>query len=263
MGFVMSSATAWSDESRRPSRAAAAQDRPQALAQELSERFEPLTAEQRLASALAGEMPGPIALVSSFGADSAVLLHMVSEIDRDLPVLFLETEMLFPETLAYQQELASLLKLTDVRLIRPDAAEMAAEDPDRLLNQSDTDACCDLRKTRPLERALTGFGASISGRKRHQASTRAAMAVVEAESDGRFKLNPLADWSTQALSDRRKAAGLPPHPLVAKGYPSIGCAPCTTRVAPGEDLRAGRWRGSNKTECGIHFVNGRLVRRAG
>lgn len=237
---------------------------PSALrAAELSARLEPLSAEERLARAMAGELPGPIALVSSFGADSAVLLHLVSEIDRDLPVLFLETEMLFPETLAYQERLADTLGLTDVRLIRPDPTHLAAEDPDKLLHRSNADACCDLRKSRPLEAALRGFRASISGRKRHQAATRADMAIVEADVGGRLKLNPLADWTPRQLSDHRKRAGLPAHPLVAQGYPSIGCAPCTTKVTEGEDDRAGRWRGEDKTECGIHIVDGRIVRLAG
>ncbi|MEM9725211.1 MAG: phosphoadenylyl-sulfate reductase [Pseudomonadota bacterium] len=232
-------------------------------AKALSTAYEPLTAQERLARALDGDLPGPVALVSSFGADSVVLLHLAAEIDRSTPILFLETEMLFQETLDYQKRVADLLGLTDVRLIHPSSRELVAEDRDGALHLADQDACCDLRKRRPLERALGGFGASISGRKRHQSATRADIALVETDGPHRLKLNPLADWSAEDLADYRKAAGLPPHPLVAEGFLSIGCAPCTTAVSQDEDPRAGRWRGAEKTECGIHFENGRIVRRAG
>lgn len=231
-----------------------------ALAAELSERYAPLSASERLNRAISGDAPGPIALVSSFGADSVILLHLASQIDRDLPILFLETEMLFPETLRYQREVSEQLGLTNVQLIHPDPTELAEEDPGRRLHQSDTNACCDLRKTRPLERALSAFGSSISGRKRHQAATRAEMAFVETDAAGRLKINPLADWSAEQIAQYRDAAGLPPHPLIAQGYPSIGCAPCTSPVGAKEDQRSGRWRGSDKTECGIHIVDGRIVR---
>ena len=230
------------------------------LAEQLQRSFAPLSAEERLRRAIGGDAPGPIALVSSFGADSVVLLHMVAQIDRALPVLFLETHMLFPETIAYQKQLIERLGLSGLRVIRPDRAELAAEDPIDELHLSDVDACCDLRKTRPLERALSEFGSSISGRKRFQASTRADMPFVETDGPDRLKINPLADWTAEDLSVYRRKANLPPHPLVAQGYPSIGCAPCTSKVAESEDARAGRWRGSDKTECGIHIVNGRIVR---
>ncbi|MEL6978831.1 MAG: phosphoadenylyl-sulfate reductase [Pseudomonadota bacterium] len=220
----------------------------------------PLSAEARIAAALSGAVPGPVALVSSFGADAAVLLHMVAQIDRATPVLFLDTQMLFAETLSYQHRLAALLGLTDVRRLTPDPEALALEDPEGDLHQRGADACCALRKTEPLARALAPFGASITGRKRHQAATRARMAVAETDHGGRLKLNPLADWTAAQLSAYRLKAGLPAHPLVARGYPSIGCAPCTTPVREGEDPRAGRWRGSEKTECGIHFLNGRLQR---
>jgi len=212
------------------------------------------SAEERLADLLLCQYPGGTALVSSFGADSAVLLHMVSRIAPTTPVLFLETGMLFAETLVYQRALAARLGLGDVRLIRPDPADLAAEDPDGDLNGRDPDACCALRKTRPLARALAGFEAWITGRKRAQASTRAAMPVFEVEdATGRIKVNPLADWTAERLRAYRRDHALPAHPLEARGYPSIGCAPCTTPVAPGEDPRAGRWRGKAKVECGIHF----------
>lgn len=202
---------------------------------------------------------GRIALVSSFGAESVVLLHMVAVTDRSLPVLFVDTGMLFTETLVYQHELAERLDLQDLRILR--AADIAREDPDGTLHRSDPDACCALRKTRPLQQALAGFDGWITGRKRFQSGSRAALDFFEIEEGtGRIKVNPLAHWAAEDLRTYIEENRLPRHPLVAKGYPSIGCAPCTTPVAPGEDPRAGRWRGRDKDECGIHFVNGRLVR---
>ena len=216
----------------------------------------------RLETALAGH-PGRIALVSSFGAESVVLLHMVARLDPATPVLFGETGMLFRETLAYQREVAESLGLEDVRRLRPDPDDLAAEDPDGRLHRSEDRRCCELRKVRPLERALAGFDAWITGRKRMQSAGRAELPVAERDGAGRLKLNPLADWTAPALAEFMDRHALPRHPLVAAGYPSIGCAPCTTPVAPGEAPRAGRWRGSDRQECGLHFVGGRAVRAAG
>lgn len=202
---------------------------------------------------------GKIALVSSFGAESVVLLHMAAVIDRNVPVLFIDTEMLFTETLVYQTEVSKRLGLTNLRVIR--AADIAAEDPDNTLHLRDTDACCDLRKTRPLNAALAEFDGWITGRKRFQSGTRAALDFFEVEDGtGRIKVNPLAHWAPEDVRSYMEENRLPRHPLVAKGYPSIGCAPCTSPVKPGEDPRAGRWRDQNKDECGIHFVNGKMVR---
>lgn len=220
---------------------------PDALAERLGDL--PATA---LIAAVADEFRGRIALVSSFGADSAVLLHLVAEADPALPVLFLDTGKLFAETLEYRDRLARRLGLRDLRILRPDPVELGAGDPSGWLWTADPDGCCALRKAAPLERALAGFEVWISGRKRHQAATRAALPVVEHDESGRLKVNPLAAWSSEALEAYRAAHDLPAHPLVAEGYPSIGCQPCTSRVLPGEDPRAGRWRGRGKTECGIH-----------
>ncbi len=207
------------------------------------------------------QYPRGIALVSSFGADSAVLLHMVAEIDRTTPVLFLQTGMLFAETLAYQRDLARQLGLTDVRIIAPDPADLAGDDPDGTLHRDNADGCCFLRKTLPLRRALESFGAWITGRKRVQAATRAGLEIFEEDREnGMLKVNPLAHWDGAAVRAYMRALGLPPHPLVARGFPSIGCAPCTTPVRAGEDPRAGRWRDQAKTECGIHFDGERWVR---
>jgi phosphoadenosine phosphosulfate reductase len=195
---------------------------------------------------------GRIAVVSSFGAESALLLAMVADIDRRVPVLFLDTGKHFPETLAYVRELAERLGLTDVRPIRPDAEALGRADPLGTLHRFIPDDCCDVRKVAPLARALAPFHAWITGRKRFQSRDRAALPIVE-QDDGRTKLNPLADWTAAEIAGEMRRRGLPPHPLAASGYASIGCAPCTHPVAPGEDPRAGRWAGTGKTECGIHL----------
>jgi phosphoadenosine phosphosulfate reductase len=219
------------------------------------------SAQEVLAGVLA-EFPGEVALVSSFGAEAAVLLHMVAEIDRDLPVLMIDSLMLFEETLAYQRELSAHLGLTNVQHLRPDPNDLLRLDPDDTLHQRDADACCHVRKVAPLDRALRRFPVTISGRKRFQASTRAGLEVFEWD-EVRLRVNPLAHWRAPEIRDYMDEHALPRHPLVAKGYPSIGCAPCTTRVLPGEDERAGRWRGIDKIECGIHFgADGRIIRAA-
>ena len=213
-----------------------------------------------LERALTDPQVGRLALVSSFGAESVVLLHMIAVMDRDLPVLFLDTEMLFAETLAYQLELTERLRLTNVQVIRPDRAAVFERDNEGLLHLYDPDACCSLRKTEPLQEALRGYDAWITGRKRYQGASRSTLDFFEAEGDLRIKVNPLVHWTGADLRDYMAENRLPRHPLVAKGYPSIGCAPCTTRVSDGEDPRAGRWRNTAKEECGIHFINGKLVR---
>lgn len=226
----------------------------------LNARYKHHGATAVLERALTDPQVGRLALVSSFGAESVVLLHMVAIMDRTLPVLFIDTEMLFAETLDYQLELTERLRLTDVRVVRAPRAQVFERDNEGLLHQYDPDACCSLRKTEPLQRALSGFDAWITGRKRYQGRTRAALDFFEAEGDARIKVNPLAHWGPQDLADYIAENRLPRHPLVAKGFPSIGCAPCTTRVGDGEDPRAGRWRDLPKDECGIHFVDGKLVR---
>ncbi|MCD1626333.1 MAG: phosphoadenylyl-sulfate reductase [Paracoccaceae bacterium] len=229
-------------------------------AADLNARYRHHAASAVLRHALSDPQVGRIALVSSFGAESVALLHMLAVIDRTVPVLFIDTAMLFAETLDYQRQVAERLELSDLRIIRARPVGVAAQDPEGLLHQTDPDACCALRKTEPLERALHGFDAWITGRKRFQASTRAALEFFEADTDGRLKVNPLAHWDKADVQDYMLNNRLPRHPLVARGYPSIGCAPCTSPVKPGEDERAGRWRGAAKEECGIHFVDGKMVR---
>ncbi|GAA0567617.1 phosphoadenylyl-sulfate reductase [Caenispirillum bisanense] len=206
-----------------------------------------------LIAAAADTFAGRIALVSSFGTESAVLLDLVAQVNPALPVVFLDTGKLFGETLRYRDRLVSRLGLTDVRVIRPDPAAVAAADPDGILWTQAPDRCCAVRKVEPLARALAPFDAWISGRKRFQAATRAALPRVEADG-ARVKINPLADWSRDALDRAFTDRDLPRHPLEEDGFLSIGCMPCTDRVAPGEDVRAGRWRhAADKTECGIHL----------
>jgi phosphoadenosine phosphosulfate reductase len=223
---------------------------PEQRAEELTARFDGADAETLLRLALT-LYKGRIALVSSFGAESAVLLHMVAQIDPSTPVIFLDTGRLFAQTMLYRNELARRLGLTDVRTAQPHAWRLAQEDPDRLLSYRDPDLCCWIRKVEPLDEALTPFSAWITGRKRSQSATRAQLAPFEAEG-GRIKVNPLAAWSSRDVAAYLERHKLPAHPLVAEGYPSIGCVPCTSRVKAGEDARAGRWRGSGKIECGIH-----------
>lgn len=194
-----------------------------------------------------------LALVSSFGAESAVLLHLASRVKPDVPVLFLDTGMLFGQTLDYRRQLAARLGLTDVRDLRPAYQDLAVADPEARLWQSDTDACCHVRKVLPLDRALADFDAWITGRKRFHGGDRLSLPVVE-QAGHQVKFNPLANWGKAELDDYAQRHDLPPHPLVAQGFPSIGCWPCTQPVEAGEDVRAGRWKGSQKTECGIHLA---------
>jgi phosphoadenosine phosphosulfate reductase len=200
-----------------------------------------------------GPLKGRTALVSSFGAESAVLLDMVATVDPTTPVIFLDTGKLFEETLEYRRELTALLGLEDVRVVRPAPADLARHDPKGTLWSRDPDLCCHIRKTEVLERALEGFAAWVTGRKRFQGGLRSALPTIEGEpSSGRIKLNPLAPWSAEDVERYRLLRNLPAHPLVADGFASIGCIPCTRKVAPGAAPRAGRWWGLDKAECGIH-----------
>lgn len=205
-----------------------------------------------IAKAVTDRFSGRIAMTSSFGSSSAVLLDLVARVDPATPVLFLNTRKLFGETLRYRDALVDRLGLTDVRELVPDPGDIAAHDADGMLFRDRPDLCCYIRKTLPLNRALADFDAWLTGRRQDQSAGRAALKRVE-RGDGRVKINPLAHWSQDDVDAYMDARGLPPHPLAADGFLSIGCMPCTDRVAPGEDGRAGRWRGSAKTECGIHL----------
>jgi phosphoadenosine phosphosulfate reductase len=194
-----------------------------------------------------------LAVVSSFGTESAALLKVMADVDPAIPVIFLDTGWLFEETLAYRDTLIATLGLRDVRSIKPLEETLSREDPDRELWFSDPDACCRIRKVEPLARALAPFSAWINGRKRFQGGLRAAIPVVEQDGT-RLKFNPFANVTREQIEAIYAAAKLPPHPLAASGFLSVGCMPCTSRTSPDEDARAGRWRGRPKTECGIHAV---------
>jgi phosphoadenosine phosphosulfate reductase len=223
----------------------------QADADRLNARYAGVDTATRLAELLTGELFGRVAAVSSFGSESAVLLHMIAQVDRDVPVIFTNTQKMFGETLAYRDELSEQLGFTDLRVYRPDPRLLAEKDKTGLRWSYDPDGCCALRKVEPLRRALAPFDAWISGRKGFQSTTRTAVPLFEID-EGRLKINPLAGWAKPRLDAYFEAHALPHHPLEAAGYPSIGCAPCTSKVLPGEDPRAGRWRGWDKVECGIH-----------
>jgi len=218
----------------------------------LEARYAALGTRALLTTLIRDVFPGRIALVSSFGIASALLLDVVARIDPATPVLFLDTGKLFDETLRYRDALTARLGLTDVRSLRPDPASLARHDPDGTLWADRADLCCAVRKVGPLAAGLAGFDAWINGRRRDQGGERGAIPVFEA-AGGRIKVNPLAHWRQGDVAAGRAAHGLPRHPLEADGYRSVGCAPCTDRTLPGEGERAGRWRGSAKTECGIHL----------
>jgi phosphoadenosine phosphosulfate reductase len=220
-------------------------------ARALDEKWAGVETTEMLRGLLANPPFEDLALVSSFGAESAVLLHIVSQIDKSLPLIFVNTQKMFGETLAYRDELAERLGFVDLRVYRPDPYLLAQKDATGLRWNYDPDGCCDIRKVDPLRRALNGFDAWLSGRKGFQSGTRTALPRFEAD-EGRLKINPLVDWDKAQLDAYFDEHKLPHHPLEAQGYLSIGCAPCTSKVADGEDPRAGRWRGWDKVECGIH-----------
>ena len=218
----------------------------------LEAAFGHLPAQNVIELAIGQEFTGSIAAVSSFGADSAVLLDLIARVDRNLPVLFLDTGKHFEETLSYRDALVADFGLTDLRVISPDEAALERVDADGRLHQVDTDACCDVRKVEPLARGVRPFNAWFTGRKRFQASTRTSLSVFEPVGS-RIRINPLARWTTADQADYMRKHALRENPLVAYGYLSIGCFPCTKPVMPGEDARSGRWAGQAKTECGIHL----------
>lgn len=218
----------------------------------LEARYGLLDARDLVADLIASEFGRRIALVSSFGTGSAVLLHMLAQADPAAPVLFVDTGKHFGETRRYRDELVARLGLADVRVIEPDPAAVDADDPQGTLWSREPDRCCFVRKVAPLERALAGFDAWFTGRRREHGAARGDLPRFEA-SDSQIKVNPLIHWSASDVDAYFAEHDLPRHPLEADGFRSIGCMTCTDRVAAGEDVRAGRWRGSTKIECGIHL----------
>ncbi|WP_028879808.1 phosphoadenylyl-sulfate reductase [Terasakiella pusilla] len=215
-------------------------------------QYDGLDSHTLLEKVLLEEFNGKIAVSSSFGAEAAVLLKLVADVDKTTPILFIDTGHLFEETVQYKATIEEHLGLTNVQTLQPEPIHLQNADRDATLYERDTDYCCHIRKVLPFEKALGPYAAWISGRKRFQNSERAALQPIELDADGRFKINPLYNWDYEKVVSEFKAMGLPKHPLVDKGYPSIGCAPCTRAVKDGEDQRAGRWSGQSKTECGIH-----------
>ncbi len=221
----------------------------------LNARFAGVETREMVCTVIREGLAGRIGVVSSFGAESAVLLHLIAQIDPATPVVFLETHKHFAETIAYRDTLVAQLGLTNLVIVEPDPARLATRDGNGLRWSFDPDGCCEIRKVEPLARALSEFDATITGRKGFQSATRAGLARFEidrSEVAGRLKINPLANWSKEALDAYVIEHDLPAHPLVAQGYPSVGCSPCTSKVAAGEDPRSGRWKGWDKVECGIH-----------
>jgi phosphoadenosine phosphosulfate reductase len=223
-----------------------------AYADLLNERLAHWRTNELLDEVIHHEFASRIALVSSFGAESVVLLHLVASVEPGLPIIFIDTGKMFGSTLRYRDEIVARLGLTDVRIARPDPTVLTLRDRDSGLWLRDPDKCCAIRKVAPLSHALLGFDAWISGRKRYQGGMRAELPLIEADGD-RIKINPLVDWSREVVARYRQSNDLPDHPLVADGFRSIGCMPCTTRVDDDEDERSGRWRGRGKAECGIHL----------
>lgn len=227
---------------------------------DLQEQYLPSLDALDIAGLIGDERLGRLALVSSFGAESIILIHYVAAMLPDIPVLFLDTGKHFPETLAYRDELASTFNLNIVNIV-PDERLVAQEDPDGNLHALEPNSCCAIRKTFPLQDALIPFNSWISGRKRYQSKMRSAIPILERDGD-KIKVNPLATWTPEDVAAYRDRHNLPRHPLEGQGYASVGCAPCTRPIAPGEDMRAGRWADMpEKTECGIHLgPDGRFAR---
>lgn len=223
-------------------------------------RYKGQSAEAVLEGVIRHDFAGRIGLVSSFGTEAAILLHMVSRIDPYVPVIFLDTGKHFPETQTYREALIDRLGLCNTQVVHPSPAGLAADDPEGDLHARNANLCCHVRKTLPMLAALRSLECWITGRKRAQAATRAALTLFETQ-DRWIKVNPLRNWTPDDVTAYFQAHDLPAHPLATQGYASVGCAPCTRAVKPGEDARAGRWAGQDKTECGIHFENGRIVRK--
>jgi phosphoadenylyl-sulfate reductase (thioredoxin) len=194
--------------------------------------------------------PGRIAMLSSFGAEAAAGLHVLSRVDASTPVLFIDTDRHFAQTLTYRHALATKLGLSNVRVLTPERAEEA--DPKGDLWRTNPDLCCTVRRVRPLREVAGDYDALITGRKRFHGGARMRLKPFELL-DGQVRVNPLANWSQEQLDAYFEANTLPRHPLVQGGYASIGCWPCTEPSRSAEDVRSGRWAGTEKVECGIHM----------
>lgn len=195
--------------------------------------------------------PGSVAISSSFGAESACLLHMATRVQPDIPVLFVNTGFLFPQTLGFKEMLKQSLGLHVVEFT-PKVPHAEWEATRGKLYETDPDGCCAVNKVEPIARAIEGLSCWMSGVRRDQTAYRAGMSYVERKKDGVYKVSPLAAWSTRQVHEYITEHKLPYHPLWEKGYTSIGCEPCTMVPGDPNDPRSGRWKGQNKKECGIH-----------
>ncbi|RLQ86925.1 phosphoadenylyl-sulfate reductase [Notoacmeibacter ruber] len=217
----------------------------------LDETYGHLPAAEIVRLSIERFFPGAIGTVSSFGADSAALLKLIADVDPATPVMFLDTGQHFGETMAYRDDLSADLGLTNLQIVHPKAEMLSRLDPANDLYKTDTDQCCDIRKVEPMARAVAPFDAWFTGRKRYQSAQRAEMPVFEAVGP-RIRINPLARWTTEDQANFMRQNDLRENPLIAFGYLSIGCFPCTQPSTDGDE-RSGRWAGQAKTECGIHL----------
>jgi phosphoadenosine phosphosulfate reductase len=189
---------------------------------------------------------------SSFQTHSIPLLHIISEIDRSIPVYYLNTGYLFPETIAFKEELSDRLGLTFIALQSAIPKSQQRDANGQLFFTSDPDYCCYLNKTQPMEPLLSSSSVWINGIRADQNANRASMQVEAKTPQGALRYHPMLKWTSKDIFEYRKEHDLPPHPLEAKGYLSIGCEPCTRKMMDGNDERNARWFGMNKVECGLH-----------
>lgn len=197
-----------------------------------------------------------IAATSSFQTQSVPLLHLIAKGAPQIPVLFLDTGFHFPETLEFRDHLKAELGL-DVRSLKTKIGHDSFRQKHGELHRRNPDLCCHLNKVEPLERALEGYQAWISGVRRDQTKARSNTPVFSQLENGIYKICPMVSWTSKDIWWYMNEHDLPDHPLFSEGYFSIGCAPCTRRPGSGGDERNGRWAGREKTECGIHTELGR------
>jgi len=217
----------------------------------LSNEFETKTPQEIIAWAIDTFWP-QIVLSSSFQTQSVPLLHMASRIRRDLLIFFLDTGYHFWETLIFREQLASEWQLNILDLYRNTRWDDFARERTRRLPLEDPNLCCFIHKVQPMQTALKDMLAWISGIRRDQTSERAHAKILELQEDGLIKINPLLNWTKADVKRYAEEHNLPSHPLLEKGYRSVGCAPCTVAIGVNDDERAGRWQGRGKTECGLH-----------
>lgn len=217
----------------------------------LSLEFEAKTPQEIIKWAVDTYWP-QIVLSSSFQTQSVPLLHMASQIRRDILIFFLDTGYHFWETLMFREQLASHWHLNILDLYRDTRWDEFARERTRSLPGDDPNLCCYIHKVDPMQRALKDMKAWISGIRRDQTATRAHAKILELQDDGLLKINPLLNWTKADVKKYAEEHRLPAHPLFQRGYRSIGCSPCTVAVGLHDDERAGRWSGRGKTECGLH-----------